>query len=61
MDKPEEAANISALTLKEESSGVYVAEHIYEGSDDFFSADASAAYEYNDGRCDDYPLAGPLD
>ena len=55
-DLPNEALDLSARKLTEETKGMYVAENIYEGEDDFFSSDASAAYEYNDGRCDAYPI-----
>lgn len=55
-DLPNEALDLSARKLTEETKGMFVAENIYEGEDDFFSSDASAAYEYNDGRCDAYPI-----
>ena len=47
----------TSLKLTETTRGLYAAEHIYEGDDDFFSTHASAAYEYDDGRCDVYPLS----
>lgn len=57
MGLPNEKTNVSALELTEEGKGVFVAEKIYEGEDDFFSSNASAAYEYDDGRCDSYPIS----
>ncbi len=44
------------LQLTEQVRGLYAAEDIYEIEQDFFSTHASAAYEYDDGRCDSYPL-----
>lgn len=46
----------SALVLIETNEGTLSAENIYEGAEDFFADDAAAAYEFDDGRPDAYPL-----
>jgi hypothetical protein len=55
-NEPDEKIDVLSLVLIETAEGLFAAENIYDGSDDFFSADASAAYEYDDGRSDAYPL-----
>lgn len=44
------------LSLTETVKGMFMASNIYDGADDFFSTDVAAAYEYDDGRADNYPL-----
>ena len=50
----------SPLVLTETVQGMFMAVNIYEGDRDFFSEDVSAAYEYDDGRPDSYPLPGAV-
>lgn len=57
MSLPGKKNGVSVLELTEEGKGIFVAENIYEGTDDFFAAESSAAYEYDDGRNDSYPLS----
>jgi hypothetical protein len=52
----DEKRAVLSLVLTETVDGLFAAENIYDGADDFFSIDASAAYEYDDGRSDAYPL-----
>jgi hypothetical protein len=50
----------SPLVLTETIQGMFMAVNIYEGDRDFFSEDVSAAYEFDDGRPDAYPLSGAV-
>lgn len=54
------SSNKSPLVLTETIKGMFMAPNIYEGDRDFFSEDVSAAYEYDDGRPDGYPLSGTV-
>lgn len=50
----------SPLVLTETIQGMFMAVNIYEGDQDFFSEDVSAAYEFDDGRPDAYPHSGAV-
>ncbi len=50
----------SPLVLTETIQEMFMAANLYEGDRDFFSEDVSAAYEYDHGRPDAYPLSGAV-
>lgn len=55
-DYDDEPTKTSPLTLTETTEGMFMAGNIYNGAEDFFSVDPSAAYEFDDRRSDSYPL-----